>query len=336
LIVPEERAVETRLITESVLAGKPLAFNTQRRRKDGELLDVALRAFPIRDLTGQIIGASTSAHDITERLKREERERLDHEGRLWRGRVETALATDHLMFWGQPVVELATGEVHHHELLLRMDLDGDVITPNRFLPHAESSGLITAVDRWAIRTGIAFAKRGRVAINLSAKSLHEPDLITEVQRALQMGVPANNVIFEITETAAVENLDAARRLVIQLTDLGCGVALDDFGTGYGSFTHLKHLPVTELKIDIDFVRDLVNSPTDQRLVTSIVSIAKAFGMQTVAEGVEDAETLELLRKLEVDFVQGYHIGYPTQMTVPRWSPTTAVTADAFRMPEPTG
>jgi EAL domain-containing protein (putative c-di-GMP-specific phosphodiesterase class I) len=299
-------------------------------------VDVALRAFPIRDLAGKIIGTSTSAHDITERLRREERERLDHEGRLWRGRVETALAEDHLMFWGQPVVELETGEVHHHELLLRMDLDGDVITPNRFLPHAESSGLITEVDRWAIRTGIAFAKRGRVAINLSAKSLHEPELIKDVRHALQKGVPARNVIFEITETAAVENLDAARRLVVQLTDLGCGVALDDFGTGYGSFTHLKHLPVTELKIDIDFVRDLVSDPTDQRLVRSIVSIAKAFGMKTVAEGVEDEATLELLRTLDVDFVQGYHVGYPAQMTVPRWPSSVPYIADAgFRIADPT-
>jgi EAL domain-containing protein (putative c-di-GMP-specific phosphodiesterase class I) len=234
--------------------------------------------------------------------------------------VETALRDGHLMFWGQPVLDARTGAVHHHELLLRMDLDGDVITPNHFLPHAEASGLIMDIDRWAIKEGIAFASAQRVAINLSARSLQSSGLVEDIKRALADGAPAGNVIFEITETAAVENLHAARELVEQLVALGCGVALDDFGTGYGSFTYLKHLPVTEIKIDIDFVRDLASGPGDVRLVQSIVSVASTFGMKTVAEGVEDEATLEVLRSLGVDFVQGYHVGYPTQMTTAgRWN-----------------
>jgi EAL domain-containing protein (putative c-di-GMP-specific phosphodiesterase class I) len=140
------------------------------------------------------------------------------------------------------------------------------------------------------------------------------------------------VIFEITETAAVENLDAAHELVEELISLGFGVALDDFGTGYGSFTYLKHLPVTELKIDIDFVRGLTQDPTDQRLVKSIISVARNFEMKTVAEGVEDQATLDLLHTLGVDFVQGYHIGYPAQLTLSNYSMSPArsalATADA--------
>jgi EAL domain-containing protein (putative c-di-GMP-specific phosphodiesterase class I) len=132
------------------------------------------------------------------------------------------------------------------------------------------------------------------------------------------------VIFEITETAAVENLEAAREFVEELTALGFGVALDDFGTGYGSFTYLKHLPVTELKIDIDFVRGLTQDPTDQRLVKSIISVAQNFDMKTVAEGVEDQASLDLLRTLGVDFVQGYYIGYPAEMPLSSQRPAYSI------------
>jgi EAL domain-containing protein (putative c-di-GMP-specific phosphodiesterase class I) len=218
------------------------------------------------------------------------------------------------MFWAQPIVDADTGATHHHELLLRMDLDGSVITPNHFLPHAENCGLITEIDRWAVKTGFEIAATMPVAINLSAKSIQDSRFVTDIKTALGDSTLAGNVIFEITETAAVQNLEGARELVEELTSLGFGVALDDFGTGYGSFTYLKHLPVTELKIDIDFVRGLAEDPTDQRLVKSIISVARNFNMKTVAEGVEDEATLQLLRTLGVDFVQGYHVGYPAQMT----------------------
>ena len=228
------------------------------------------------------------------------------------------------MFWGQPVVDAGDGTIHHHELLLRMDLDGDVITPNHFLPHAEDCDLITEIDRYAVTTGFALAAKTPVAINLSAKGLKDPRLVTHIKESLGSATPASNVIFEITETAAVENLDAARELVEELTALGFGVALDDFGTGYGSFTYLQQLAVTELKIDIDYVRALAEDPSDQRLVKSIIAVAQNFEMKTVAEGVEDQATLELLCELGVDLVQGYHVGYPAQMTGSgRWPPLVA-------------
>jgi EAL domain-containing protein (putative c-di-GMP-specific phosphodiesterase class I) len=225
--------------------------------------------------------------------------------------------------------------VHHHELLLRMDLDGDVITPNHFLPHAESSELITEIDRWAVREGIEFARTLPVAINLSAKSLGNLTLIREIKQALSDPALAAKVTFEITETAAAENLAAARSLVEELTALGCAVALDDFGTGYGSFTYLKHLPVTELKIDIDFVRGLVDDANNQRVVKSIISVAQNFGMKSVAEGVEDEATLQLLRSFGVDLVQGYYIGYPAQMSMaggwPSATEASAILRPAFEV-----
>ena len=322
LIIPAEQADEMKSVTEKVIGGEAAMLVTCRRRKNDELVDVSLHAFAMRDLSGEIVGVCTSADDITERRRGEERERRDEDGRLWRDRVKTALADGNFMFWGQPIVDAATGAVHHHELLLRMDLDGGVITPNHFLPHAETCDLITEIDRFAIQTGFEIAATMPVAINLSARSLRDPLLIADIKAALGTRTLASNVVFEITETAAVENLEAARELVEELTRLGFGVALDDFGTGYGSFTYLKHLPVTELKIDIDFVRGLAEDPTDQRLVKSIISVARNFDMKTVAEGVEDQETLDLLRALGVDFVQGYHIGYPAQMTVSERWPST--------------
>jgi PAS domain S-box-containing protein len=329
LIVPDERVGELKRVMETVLAGEPAAFETERVHKSGQTIHISLRAFPIRNLAGEVVGASTMAHDISERKRREERDRRDEEGRMWRARIETALEKGHFMFWGQPVIDARTGAVHHHELLLRMDLDGDVITPNHFLPHAENSELITEIDRWAIREGLTFARTMRVAINLSARSLEHAELISEIKAALTDSELARNVIFEITETAAVADLDAARDLVRDLVSLGCGVALDDFGTGYGSFTYLEHLPVTELKIDMSFVRALAADPNDQRLVRSMVAVAKNFSMKTVAEGVEDEVTAHVLRTLGVDLLQGYHLGYPAQMTsASRWPSSTQLAPGA--------
>jgi EAL domain-containing protein (putative c-di-GMP-specific phosphodiesterase class I) len=152
-----------------------------------------------------------------------------------------------------------------------------------------------------------------VAINLSAKSIGDPRLLEEIREAFRDPRTARRVTFEITETAAAQNIAHAQVLVRALTELGCGVALDDFGTGYGSFTYLKHLPVTELKIDIEFVRGLVHDTANQRIVRSLVDVASNFGMRTVAEGVEDEATLTLLKELCVDLVQGYHLGRPAPL-----------------------
>jgi EAL domain-containing protein (putative c-di-GMP-specific phosphodiesterase class I) len=199
-------------------------------------------------------------------------------------------------------------------LLLRMHLDGQVVTPNRFLPHAESTELITRIDAWAVREGIRLGSRSPVAINLSAKSLSNARLLEWVKSGLaEFATDPGNVIFEITETAAAENLEAASTLVHGLSSLGCSVALDDFGTGYGSFTYLKYLPVSQLKVDITFIRNLIKDQVDRRVVTSIVAVADTFGMQTVAEGVEDAETLDALIEIGIDLAQGYYLGRPRPM-----------------------
>ncbi len=128
------------------------------------------------------------------------------------------------------------------------------------------------------------------------------------------GVDPSLVTFEITETALMENLEAGEEFVKGLVAMGFGVALDDFGTGFGSFTYLKRLPIRFLKIDIDFVRDLVSNPHNQHLERATVGLARDFGYQTIAEGVEDAETLALLKELGVDLAQGYFLGRPAPLT----------------------
>ena len=257
---------------------------------------------------------STSAHDVTERRLREERARQDTDGRLWRGRVEDALAGDGFLFWGQPVVSMETGLIHHHELLLRMNLNGELISPGRFLRHVEGTDLISEIDRWALRNGINYAGDLPVAIKLSAMGLTNKEVLEIVGTQLAGGAPPENVILEVTESAAADDLEAVRVMVGELAELGCKVALDDFGTGYGSFTHLKRLPVSQLKIDMQFVRNLVNDESDQLVVRSMITVAENFGLITVAEGVENEPTLQLLRSLGVDLVQGYHVGYPARMT----------------------
>jgi EAL domain-containing protein (putative c-di-GMP-specific phosphodiesterase class I) len=191
--------------------------------------------------------------------------------------------------------------------------DGEVIPPGSFLPAAEKYGLIAEIDEWVVIQAIRMAASGRrVEANLSADSIGGLDLLGVIDRELrETGADPADVVFEITETALMRDIEAGEAFAHGLADLGCGLALDDFGTGFGSFTYLKKLPVKFLKIDIEFVRNLASNPANQHLVKAIVSLAQGFGHQTIAEGVEDEETLALLREYGVDFAQGYHLGRPS-------------------------
>ena len=231
----------------------------------------------------------------------------------WIDRVRVAIDEERLALHAQPIIDLSTGEPVTEELLVRMlDEDGNVISPTSFLPIAEQYGLIREIDRWVIKRAIERAATGRrVNINLSARSLGDPDLLDAVSKMLKdAGVSPDRVGFEYTETAAVSSVEDARTFTRGLIEIGCEVALDDFGTGFGSFVLLKHLPISALKIDIEFVRNLSTSEADRRIVRSIVQIAAESGLKTVAEGVEDDGALALLRDYGVDYAQGYFIGRP--------------------------
>ena len=206
-----------------------------------------------------------------------------------------------------------------HELLLRMlGPDGQIVPPGDFLPVAEQYALICEIDRWVIKQAARIAGGGcPVELNISARSVGDPEVLEHIERCIdQCEVSPGLLVFEITETAIVEGEDAARTFAERLHALGCKVALDDFGTGYGTLSDLKQIPVDYLKLDIEFVRDLVSNRASRHVVQAVVALARDFGLKTVAEGVEDAETLQLLSQLGVDFAQGFHIARPEPFDEP--------------------
>jgi diguanylate cyclase (GGDEF)-like protein/PAS domain S-box-containing protein len=240
----------------------------------------------------------------------------------WSQRMRDALEQDGFVLFEQPVVDLRTGLPKCHELLLRMrGEDGALIPPAAFLPIAERSGLIAEIDRWVTRRAIATIAAQReagrslkLAVNLSGVSVSDPALLELIEHDLAaMRPPPGSLVFEVTETAAIVNLDCARAFAATLAELGCELALDDFGAGFGSFYYLKRLPFDYLKIDGDFIRHLTTSQEDQLVVRAIVEIARGLGKRTVAEFVGDQETVELLRELGVDDGQGFHLGEPAPL-----------------------
>jgi PAS domain S-box-containing protein len=278
---------------------------------DGTKVPVALTASPltVEGLKGSVIVFEDISARVAERL------RVDREldKLAWVGRIRDALDGGRLELFAQPVIDLSTNYVIQHELLVRMrSQDGDLIEPALFLPAAEEYGLVTEIDRWVIDKTARLAARGyRVAFNLSARSVVDPHMLARIAYAIESaGAPPSFMECEITETALVRDVPAAEAFVKGLIDLGCTVALDDFGVGYGGFAYLKRLPVSVLKIDREFVRDLRDEVSSQHVVAAVVSLAKAFGMKTTAEGPESSETLELLRELGVDHAQGFIIGRP--------------------------
>ncbi|HET7508126.1 MAG TPA: bifunctional diguanylate cyclase/phosphodiesterase [Solirubrobacterales bacterium] len=230
----------------------------------------------------------------------------------WADRIREALDQQRIVVFAQPIFNLRKECVAREELLVRMlDENDDVIPPSSFLPTAERLGLITEIDRMVLAKAIELAGRSQpIAVNVSGASLSDPRLIEDVRAAIADGLNPAWLDFEITETAAISNMDHARAFADAVTGMGCGLGLDDFGTGFSSFSYLKELPVQHLKIDIEFIRELPRSPTDQRLVNALVQFAKAFGQETVAEGIEDAETLAMVRAFGIDYAQGFHIGKP--------------------------
>ncbi|MDO8189124.1 EAL domain-containing protein [Conexibacter sp. JD483] len=240
----------------------------------------------------------------------------------WAERIREALEEDRFTLYAQPIVELSSGQVRQHELLLRMlDEQGEVIPPAAFIAIAERFDLMQEIDRWVVARAIRHMGEQRRAgrelvfeVNISGSSTGDPDLLRIIERELRENdVDPANLVLEVTETTAVANIPRAQEFASRLADLGCRFALDDFGAGFGSFYYLKHLPFDILKIDGEFVRSCTTSQTDQLLIRAAVEIARGMGKETIAEYVGDDATVELLRGLGVDFAQGFHIGRPAPL-----------------------
>ncbi len=280
-------------------------------RKDGSIFPASSSSAPLSagaNLGGAVVVFRDTSGEMEVRLQR----RRELDTLSWVGRIRDALDEGRMVLYSQPIVPLRGGEPSAELLLRMLDRDGDPVAPGAFLPVAEKYGLIAEIDQWVVGRAIELARDGRrLEANLSAESISNPDLLSQIKRDLKStGVDPSNVVFEITETALMENLAAGQEFARELSELGCGLALDDFGTGFGSFTYLKSLPFRFIKIDIEFVRDLATNPANQLLVKATVSLARDFGHETIAEGVEDAETMELLKGYGVDYAQGYYLGRP--------------------------
>ncbi len=240
----------------------------------------------------------------------------------WNQRIHDALEQNLFVLHAQPIYDLRARRVTQHELLLRVsEPDGGVVLPGAFLDIAERTGLIQDIDRWVVGQAIDLIAKARdqgqarrLEVNVSGKAFADPELLRSIEAQIAAtGIDPANLVLEVTETAAIANLEQAERFVQKLKGLGCGFALDDFGVGFSSFAHLKYLPVDYLKIDGSFIRDLARNTVDQHLVRAIVNVAHALGKQTIAEFVGDDETMALLHEYGVDFAQGYHVGRPVPL-----------------------
>ncbi len=236
----------------------------------------------------------------------------------WVSRISDALDEMRFQLFSQKIVPIqtATPSEEHIEILLRMvDEDGQLVPPGAFIPAAERYGLMVELDRYVIRETLvwlqAHSMPGLVSVNLSAQSITDPMFLNDLVSLIKVNqVIASHLLFEVTETSTITNLQKAQQFIEQLADLGCHFALDDFGSGMSSFGYLKHLRVDFLKIDGAFVQDIMRDPIDLSMVKTINEVAHIMGMQTIAEYVENDATRKILQTLGVDYGQGYGIARP--------------------------
>jgi PAS domain S-box-containing protein len=283
-------------------------------RKDGSRVAVSYSSSPIPLAEG--MGSIVSFRDISESVSGSDSKPVQAAEAQCYSDIRDALAEDRFVLYAQPVIDMTTGETMKHELLLRMvSPDGEIIAPKNFLPVAEKFGLINRIDQWAITHGVEIAATGMcVSINLSAESMGSVDILAHIEQEIaRTGADPANLVFELTESAVMKDLNEGRRFADRLVALGCTFALDDFGTGYASLTYLRELPITYVKIDGRFVNRIVSDQSDASLVQAVIFMARSLGKVTIAEGIEDEATLEKLRSFGVDLGQGYHIGRPSPL-----------------------
>jgi PAS domain S-box-containing protein len=226
-------------------------------------------------------------------------------------RVRDAIARDRLVVEVQPIFDLRTRNTVQFALLIRLPGPGGKTIPlDRFPPAAADDGLVADLDRWAIARACGLVGRLSVELRLSVHSI-APGLVEHLRHELERcGADPSSLVLELTETALVEDATAVQLFAERVGALGCKLALDDFGSGFGC---LRRLPVDYLKIDREFVRDLLDGEASEYVVRAVVSLARGFGQRTIADGAEDVETLAMLRDLGVDLAQGPAVAEPMNL-----------------------
>ncbi len=250
--------------------------------------------------------------------------------------INHAFELGNFRLYRQKIVALAAGDGHapHYEVLVRMlDRSGHPVPPSGFMATAERYNLLSSIERWVISSlveylhaqcesgaisrdlGVGTAQTSAFyAVNLSGASINDASFTDFMRKLLvRFNLPRGLLCFEVTETTAIANLSKAAALMHELKTLGCRFALDDFGIGMSSFAYLKYLPVDYIKIDGVFVRGMATDPMDQAIVEAVNRIGHILGLKTVAEYVEDEESLERLRAIGVDYAQGYFIAKPSAL-----------------------
>jgi diguanylate cyclase (GGDEF)-like protein/PAS domain S-box-containing protein len=240
----------------------------------------------------------------------------------WVAKINRALENNQFVLYAQPIIPIKRQKYagEHYELLIRMQSEeNELIPPGAFLPAAERYNLSPRLDRWVVDTYFSWLlenpvhleKLSTCSINLSGLTLGDQQFLLGLEQHFKdTNIPPEKICFEITETAAIANLSKATSFIRTLKNLGCQFALDDFGSGLSSFGYLKTLPVDYLKIDGLFVKDIENDPIDLAMVKSINDIGKVMGKKTIAEFVENEAILNILKKIKVDYAQGYSVGRP--------------------------
>jgi EAL domain-containing protein (putative c-di-GMP-specific phosphodiesterase class I) len=252
-----------------------------------------------------------------ERMSVENHERLALEVDL-----RQALQNEEFVLHYQPRVDLKTGDIVGVEALLRWrHADKGMVPPAQFIGLAEETGLIVPLGTWVLRSACAQLAAWRnqgvgdmlVAVNVSTRQFGEPDFVDTVAAILaETGLPAACLELELTESMVMDDVEEAILILGQLRTLGVKVSIDDFGTGYSSLAYLKRFPISALKIDQSFVRDIVDDRDDRQIVASIFGLAHNLQLKVVAEGVENVEQLTYLADQHCDEIQGYHFSEPVQ------------------------
>jgi EAL domain-containing protein (putative c-di-GMP-specific phosphodiesterase class I) len=239
------------------------------------------------------------------------------QGVYWKDTLTRALTEGQLFFHFQPVADAKTGAIVYHEALLRLTLeDGQVAMPHEFLAPAQRAGLMQELDGFVVRAAmealLTYSSK-RLAVNLSAAALSDTRWAEPLTEAVHMQrFDPERLIFEITETAAIADMPTARHIMDALRRQGFRFTLDDFGAGFSSLYYLKHLPVTYVKIDRSLIKDLTTDEGNRNFVRAITTMVHAYGKKVIGEGVENAETLAMLREIGVDLVQGFYISHPSE------------------------
>jgi diguanylate cyclase (GGDEF)-like protein len=265
------------------------------------------------------IGKEMGRNQVWEYNEKDPRIQQKNNDIQWLPLIRAALLEDRFFLEYQPVIELNSGKISHYEVLVRMMTRyGDVVNPEEFIGVAERVGLMHSIDIWVVEKAIQFlsdlpseSDQVSLAINLSSQAIQDEFLLPTIKQLLEdSSILPWRITFEITETAVIENFEKARLMILNIKALGCRFALDDFGTGFCSFNYLKSFPVDYLKIDGQFMKNIANDETDQILVKAMCEIAKKMGLKTIAEYIEALESLNIAKKLGVDYGQGHLFGEP--------------------------